>query len=346
MTVFEIDPLQDSRWKELVENNPKASVFHRSEWLQALKCAYGYEPVALSLCPPTSRLTNGVVFCRIRSKLTGKRLVSLPFSDHCEPLVENKDEADCLVTSLKDVVNDGNWKYLEIRPVSSTPWEAVMPVVTSAYYSHSLDLRRSEEQLFRSFHKDSVQRKIRRADRELLRYVEGTSDTHLDQFYKLLVLTRRRHCVPPQPLKWFRNLISSFGTDLKIRVALKNDTPIASILTLSHSRTITYKYGCSDPEFQNLGGTALLFWRTIMEAKAKGFEQFDLGRSDTNNPGLVEFKDRWAAERSILSYRRYPVQSIAPEERKWAGWVIRRLVSSAPDASLITLGNLLYRHIG
>lgn len=37
MTVFEIDPLRDSRWKELVENNPKASVFHRSEWLQALK---------------------------------------------------------------------------------------------------------------------------------------------------------------------------------------------------------------------------------------------------------------------------------------------------------------------
>lgn len=346
MTVFEIDPLRDSRWKDLVENNPKASVFHRAEWLQALKCAYSYEPVALSLCPPSSRLTNAVVFCRIRSNLTGKRLVSLPFSDHCEPLVENKDEAECLVANLHNIVKKGNWKYLEIRPVSSTLWETIMPAVTSAYYSHSLDLRRSEEQLFKSFHKDSVQRKIRRADRESLRYEEGTSDAHLNQFYKLLVVTRRKHCVPPQPLKWFRNLISSFGRDLKIRLALKNDTPVASILTLSHGRTITYKYGCSAPKYQNLGGTALLFWRTITEAKSRGFEQFDLGRSEMGNAGLVEFKDRWAAARSILSYRRYPVQSVAPEERKWAGWVMRRLVSAAPDTSLITLGNLLYRHIG
>ena len=346
MTIYEIDPLRDSRWKDFVETNPKASVFHRAEWLQALKRTYAYEPLALSLCSPDSHLTNALVFCRISSRLTGKRLVSLPFSDHCEPLVEDKDEAECLVTKLKNAVNEGEWKYAEIRPVSSTPWQTIMPTVTSSYYSHSLDLARGEEQLFKSFHKDSVQRKIRRAERESLRYEEGTSDTHLDQFYKLLILTRRKHCVPPQPLKWFRNLISSFGRGLKIRVALKNDTPIASILTLSHRRTMTYKYGCSDPKFQNLGGTALLLWRTIIEARSSGFEQFDLGRSDTGNLGLIEFKDRWAAARSILSYRRHPVKSIAPEEHKWAGWVMRRLVSSAPDSSLITLGNLLYRHIG
>ena len=346
MNIFEIDPLQDPRWSSLVASNPRASVFHRKEWLHALQCTYGYEPVALSLCSPSSTLTNALVFCRIRSRLTGRRLVSLPFSDHCEPLVESRDEAELLISGIKSRVTQNRCKYAEIRPVSTTPWEEIMPTITSMFYFHRVDLRPCAEQLFRSFDRNSVQRKIRRAERESLGYSEGTSPSHLAQFYKLLVLTRRRHCLPPQPLKWFRSLISAFGKDLKIRVALKGDTPIASILTLSHGKTITYKYGCSDPRFGNLGGTALLFWRTITEAKAGGFEEFDLGRSDIDNVGLVGFKEHWGAVRSTLCYRRYPVEFVAPEERKWTRWVMRHLVSAAPDSSLITLGKLLYRHIG
>jgi CelD/BcsL family acetyltransferase involved in cellulose biosynthesis len=346
VSIFEIDPLNDPRWSNFVSGSPRSSVFHRCEWLRALKSAYGYEPVALSSGSASSPLTNAMLFCRIKSKLTGKRIVSLPFSDHCEPLVESKDEAEHILANVKDSVVHRDWKYVEIRPLSAALWDEFMPVITSRYYLHRLDLRRTEEQLFKSFHKDCVQRKLRRAERESLRYEEGTSETLLDQFYKLLLLTRRKHRIPPQPLKWFRSLISSFGTDLKIRVALKDETPIASILTLPHMRTMTYKYGCSNPEFNNLGGTAFLFWRTIVDARAEGFEEFDLGRSEMDNAGLVSFKDHWGAERSILNYRRFPVKSVAPEERKWVGWVVKHIIAAAPDASLIKLGNLLYRHIG
>jgi hypothetical protein len=346
VNIFELDPLLDSRWGALVESNAKASVYHRREWLHALKCAYNYEPIALSVCSPSSPLTNAIVYCRIRSKLTGKRIVSLPFSDHCEPLVESKDEAEFLITNIKCRVDERKWKYVELRPVSTASWEELMPTISSTYYSHNLDLRRSEEQLYKSFDKDCVQRRIRRAERESLRYQEGTSETLLEQFYKLLVLTRRKHFLPPQPLRWFRSLISSFGKDLKIRVALKGDIPIASILSLSHRKTVTYKYSCSDPRFKNLGATAFLLWRMIMEEKANGFEELDLGRSDIDNPGLISFKDNWGATKSVLSYRRYPIGSLASEERKWARWIVKQIIAPASDSSLVKLGNLLYRHIG
>jgi Acetyltransferase (GNAT) domain len=302
--------------------------------------------VAFTLCSPGSPLTNALVFCEIRSSLTGKRIVSLPFSDHCEPLVDRGDEAEFLIASLKSSVGQANWKYVEMRPESAAPWHESIGPITSSYYIHRLDLRRSEEELFSSFHKDCVQRKIRRAERESLRYQEGNSETLLGQFYNLLLLTRRKHGLPPQPLIWFRSIMSSFGKDLKIRVALKNDTPIASILSLSHKRTMTYKYGCSDPKFQNLGGTAFLFWRAIMEARAEGMEKLDMGRSNIDNTGLIAFKEHWGAARSILNYRRYPAASVSPEERKWAGWIAKHLISVVPDAPLIKLGNLLYRHIG
>ena len=91
--VYQIDPLTDPRWQEFTARHPRASVFHSSGWLRALQLAYGYEPIAYTLSPPQSEVANAVVFSRIRSWATGRRLVSLPFSDHCEPLVDGDVDA-------------------------------------------------------------------------------------------------------------------------------------------------------------------------------------------------------------------------------------------------------------
>jgi CelD/BcsL family acetyltransferase involved in cellulose biosynthesis len=345
MSVFEIDPLQDSRWKTFTDLRRDASIFHRVEWLQALKTCYGYEPRALSSSPTRLPLTNALVFCQVRSPLTGKRFVSLPFSDHCEPLVNDPEEIDSLVAHLANRVSRSGWKYLEIRPIVRVPGSQKSFAISNTYYLHGLDLSRSEEQLFKSFHKDSVQRKIRRAERESLRYEEGSSEILLKHFYKLLIMTRRRQGLPPQPLKWFRSLIASFGNDIKIRVALKGETPVASILTISNKKTMVYKYGCSDTRFNNLGGTALLFWNAIRQARASGIEELDMGRSDTNNPGLVTFKDHWGAARSTVNYWRYPAEA-ASWKPEGAIKYAKPLILFAPDMSLVVLGNLLYRHIG
>jgi len=87
MAIYRIDPLHDPRWDDFLEEHPRASVFHTRAWLQALRATYGYEPVAFTNTVPGTALTNAIVFCRIKSFLTGSRLVSVPFADHCDPLV-------------------------------------------------------------------------------------------------------------------------------------------------------------------------------------------------------------------------------------------------------------------
>src|SRR5579872_2455360 len=119
--VYEVDPLQDPRWDELVQRHAHGSVFHSPRWLEALRTAYGYDPVVISTCAPDETLANGLVFCRVKSWLTGHRMVSVPFSDHCEPLVNNASDLDCLLSGLRRKVDDGQWKYIEIRPVSLRP---------------------------------------------------------------------------------------------------------------------------------------------------------------------------------------------------------------------------------
>lgn len=340
---FEIDPLQDSRWTTFTERSPVASLYHRREWLQALKNTYDFEPVAVSSSPPGSDLENAIVFCRVRSRLTGKRLVSVPFSDHCEPLASDLAEADELVADLARAVAQEGWRYLEIRPVNYLPSSQNGLGICNAYYLHRLDLQRSEDVLFKSFHKNCIQRKILRAERESLRYDEGSSEALLQQFYKLLVMARRRLGLPPQPLKWFRNLIASLGQDLKIRVAYKGDVPVASILTIRAKGTMVYKYGCSDTHFNNLGGTVLLLWNAIREAQAAGMDELDMGRSDIGQDGLIAFKEHWGAERSLLNYWCYPAPKGPPGQGSIMA-LLRKVASRAPESSLTMLGHLLYKH--
>jgi len=346
MKVYTTDPMLDPRWEELVRKHPRASVFHSSHWLKALRRTYDYEPFVVTTCSPDTELTNGLLFCRVRSWLTGDRLVSLPFSDHCEPLVDSADELSCLLMEMQHRVDQNTWKYVEIRPTLFEPGIETGMGKAGAYFFHRLKLEgKSSVELFHSLHKNCVQRKIRRAEREGLQYEEGRSEELLRKFYHLLLLTRRRQGLPPQPLAWFRSLAESFGNTLKIRVASKNQVAVSSILTISFGRTMTYKYGCSDENLNKYGGMAFLMWKAIEDAKNSGLDGLDLGRSDVKNEGLAVFKDRLGASRSLMNYWRFP-KNDSPGEAGWKTRFARQVVSIAPDSSLAAAGNLLYRHFG
>jgi lipid II:glycine glycyltransferase (peptidoglycan interpeptide bridge formation enzyme) len=157
-------------------------------------------------------------------------------------------------------------------------------------------------------------------------------------------MTRRRHLMLPQPLTWFRNLIECLGEHLTIHLASLDGHPLASILTLSFKNTVVYKYGCSDARHHRLGGMPFLFWRVIQRAANEGKQEFDLGRSDLDQPGLIRFKDRLGASRSDVTYYRYPAKHTPPVRDMWKQQAARRIVAHLPDPALTLAGRLLYKH--
>jgi lipid II:glycine glycyltransferase (peptidoglycan interpeptide bridge formation enzyme) len=195
-------------------------------------------------------------------------------------------------------------------------------------------------------HDSCVRRKIKRAEREGLTYEVGRSEELLQKFRQLLFLTRRRHKLPPQPAAWFRNIAWLLGESMRVHLVSKDGVPAASILTLHFGQQVTYKYGCSDGRFNNLGGTPLLFWKVIQQAKEEGATLLDLGRSDYSDPGLIAFKEHLGAQSTELCYYRTPAPAERSKEaglgRKWAGEVLARM----PDRMLEGTGDLLYRHLG
>lgn len=251
-----------------------------------------------------------------------------------------------LLSSLEMTFVKEKLTYVELRPVCTHLEGQSNFGDFKTFWLHKIDLRPSLEELRRNLHRDCVQRKIRRAARESLQYEEGRSEALLNKFYGLLLLSRRKQKLPPQPLNWFRNLISCLGEKLKIRVASKNGTPVASILTLRYKDRLVYKYGCSDSKLNYTGGMQLLLWLAIQEAKENGLEEFDLGRSDCDNTGLVNFKNRWGSSSIPLTYWKYPVSAANKFSPERQVELFKRMIPFMPESFLKAAGNLMYKHIG
>ncbi len=346
LSFYTISPIADNRWRDFVNAHPQSSVFHTVGWLDALARTYAYHPVAYVRSAGGKELQSGQVFCDINSWLTGRRLVSLPFSDHASLLLDGQADLQELSAFLQQKVDGKIYKYVETRPLVSPPSGTEAFAGSKLFYYHRLSLDGDLDRLFRSFHPSCVQRKIRRAEREKLDYIEGRSEKLVQQFYRMLLHSRRRYGLPPQPISWFRNLVACLGPDIKIRLASLNGTAICGIITLTHKNTMIYKYGCSDPRHHKLGGMALLFWKTVQEAMNGGFTELDMGRTDCDEPGLIAFKEHWGATRSLLTYWRYPAALPMTSGDGWQMKMVKKVFGIVPVPTLATAGRILYRHVG
>ena len=278
--------------------------------------------------------------------MTGDRLVSLPFTDHCEPLVENIEQLRTLCAHLGALRRTQRWKYAEMRTSGAFLNAEEGLRECEVYRWHRLDLRPSLDALYKGFHKSCIRRRIRHAERQGLRYEEGRNESLVRSFYDLIVLTRSRQHLPPQPFEWFQRLISCMGKDLCIRVAFKRGRPVAGILTMNHGKTMHYKYGGSDAAFNKLGATPKLFWQAIQAAKSSGMEELDLGRSELGNRGLIRFKERWGASSVRLTLWRSPADEVSPSWERLKMRLAKTVCACVPYKMLVLAGRLMYRHVG
>jgi hypothetical protein len=270
-------------------------------------------------------------------------LVSVPFSDHCAPLVDNEENLVLLLSRLQQEADRKRAAYVEIRSGVGEPGTVAGMTDSGSFCLHRIDLRPTPSQLYFALHESCIRRKIAKARRESLTYEEGTSEELLNKFYQLTILTRRRHEVLPQPLSWFRNLMVCLGDAAKLRLASHEGRPAACILTIRYKNTMTYKYGCSDQRFHKFGPMQMLMWRGIQEARESGLEEFDMGRTDWDNEGLLRFKDHWGAKRSTLVYFRY--QPVRAQKKAISVHFPKGVFDWIPDGLLTAAGTVLYRHI-
>jgi hypothetical protein len=339
-----VNPLEYPEWDDLLLSNDECSLFHASCWARVLRESYGYKPLYF-VSTNHGELTVLIPLMEVKSLLTGKRGVSLPFTDYCDAIVPKAEQPQDILHSLIDEGRKRRWKYLEMRCGNDIAWNHIP---SSVYYGHMLDLTEGEGAVL-SHLRDSTRRNIRKADMRGVRVALNPSAESMAEFYRLNCRTRKMHGLPPQPYRFFKCLydfVISKGHGL-MACAIFEEKMIAGAIYLHWGNRAIYKYGASDRRYQSLRANNLIMWEAVRWYIQNDFTSLCLGRTEPENNGLLQFKSGWGAVERSIRYYRYDLekQKFVHIDSGITGFH-NRIFRSIPLPLLRATGDLLYRHMG
>lgn len=338
------NPSEHPDWDASLLSQNNHSFFHTSAWAKVLEKTYRFKPVYFVVYDG-NRLVTLMPMMEVHSLLTGKRGVSLPFTDLCPPYAPARK--DLLFVQLKAIEYGkiNKWRYIEWRdnqhidPARST-WES--------FYVHDIDLDRTETDIFDSL-SNSNRRNISKAIRKGVRVRFDQSREALNEFYRLNLATRKRHGLPPQPLNFFKNIyefiiLKDCGV---IASAYYEGRVVASSVFFHFGRAALFKYGASDIRYHHLRPNNLLMWETCMFYARRGFLSMNLGRTEPQNEGLLRYKRAWGAKERMIKYHRYDINRNAYILKHSGGsGLLPKIFSRIPISIARIIGRLAYRHVG
>lgn len=342
MRIETIDPRTTPEWDAFVASHPEATVFHTSAWCRVLTDTYRYKPMYVVSRGATGLITGGVPLMVVDSLLTSRRLVGLPFSDVCGPLLSEVGGERLLNSTLAEVARTRS-SSVEVRGRGGEMRGFSNGTV---FLQHIIDLT---DDLESKVH-NSARRAIRKAEKEgvTVRVSSTLADTR--RFYDLMVHTRRKHGLLPQPWRFFANIhkhLIAPGHGYLLLADYQGQT-IAGDLLLQFRDQLTYKFNASDPRFLEVRPNNLLLWQAMRLGKEAGQRTLDLGRCELDNEGLRRFKLLWGAHEQRVGYYHYPenVPTSALLSAKPTRAALSFFVKHAPDFALEGAGAALYRNFG
>ncbi len=344
-----IDPRLEPRWERFAEGQPAASVFHTAAWCRVLADTYGFKPKYVAAFDDEGEIRAAVPLMLVDSWLTSRRLVGLPFSDLCTPLVADESYGLAALQVAQAQVDELGASMMEMRGCGEVDAPALGFTNGTNFLRHVIPLDPDAGTMEARLH-TSAKRAIRKAEREGITVHVRTDIASMREFYRLMVLTRRKHGLLPQPWRFFKNLHKHLFENGEGRLLLAeyNGQVIAGDLLLKFRDELVYKFNASDPAFLHLRPNNLLLWRAMTLGGELGCKTLDLGRCDLDNEGLRRFKLLWGSTEETLSYYYYPSNK-GPSgllSARYSRTALAAFVKFAPTVALQRVGTMLYGNFG
>ena len=338
-----LNPLEYPGWDELLLTHEDYSFFHTSAWARVLSESYKYKPLYFTSIN-NGKLSALIPVMEINSFLTGRRGVSLPFTDFCQPIVSDEAQFKETIRQIIEYGKMARWKYIEWRGGESY-FQRTQPSLS--YYGHALELVPNENELLSSF-RESTKRNIKKALKQGVEVIISNSLQSMKDFHRLNCITRKHHGLPPQPLFFFKKVFEHvISRNLGfVALAYHSKRVIASAIYFIFGDKAIYKYGASDRNFQHLRPNNLVMWEAIKWSAQNGFKSFNLGRTEPENDGLLQFKRGWGTKQQNINYYKYDLANQAYSKNNYKVDVFSGLFRKMPTPFLNVLGVLFYKHMG
>ncbi|MGA1869151.1 MAG: lipid II:glycine glycyltransferase FemX [bacterium] len=350
LTTFSLyNDFEMKQWDAFVKSHPKGSPFHTSNWIRTIQETYSFKPLLYVNKNRDGDISGILPFFHIKNFITGSRLISLPFSDHCSLLFKDKrEEREALIRLLEIVKKIGfKVKFIEIR----SPVVQDSDFICYNYYKSSLlDLNSDFFKERKMLKKRTIQYSIRKAEKNGVETREENSLWGIEEFCRLNILTRKKHGVPHQPKIFFKKLFEHMilkGCAF-ILLAIYDSKVIAAAIFFKYKESIYYKYNAYDPQYlSKITPNHLLLWHALEDAYQRGYRFFDFGRTSSDNNGLMRYKGLWATECCDLPYYYYPkIKGInSKEENSLQYNILTNIWKLLPDSISGRIGPMVYKHM-
>lgn len=339
-----INPIDYPDWDNLIKDTEGDVFSNTTAWAKILSETYGYKPIYF-VSFDKNLLATLLPVIEVNSGITGLRGVSLPFTDYCNPIINDEKQFYDLFNHVVTYGRKRGWKYIELRDGEkylhdSTP--------ASSYFGHILNLSGGETKIY-SACRESTKRNIKKAVKHGVKVTLHDSLNAVREYYKLHCITRKRQGIPPQPFTFFRKIhehIISKKLGIVVLGSYK-ERFIAGAVFLHRGSTAFFKYGASDRDYQHLRANNIVMQEAIKHYSGNGFINFCFGRTNLDNQGLRQFKAGWGAEEKHINYYRYDLREGAfVEHAQPIKPFHHRIFGNMPVPVLKAAGRLLYRHMG
>jgi CelD/BcsL family acetyltransferase involved in cellulose biosynthesis len=344
VNVKTVDPITDPLWRQLVERSA-TTLFHSPAWCSILAATYGFAPEANIVVDDDGTPCAGFVYTRIEDAMD-PRVVSLPFSDFCDPIVRDLSEWEALTDDL--VLAD---RRIQLRCLHNDVAldDPRFDAVGRARW-HAVDLQRGADDIWSGLH-SAARQSIRKARNEGVEVRVAQDERDLRSFFELhLGVRKRKYGLLAQPYRFFREIWEQLVARDRgaLLLGVHEGNVVSGIMFLEWKQGLYYKFNASDDTRVAVRPNDLLVWAGIEHAQSRGLHLLDFGLSDWDQEGLLRYKRKYATvEKPITFLRRMPEGAPSARERQLRG-LLPELTAilvdpSVPDSATEAAGDVLYR---
>jgi serine/alanine adding enzyme len=324
-------------WDAALTGLENASFCHRYGWREVMDGALGHESFWWVARDTDGNATGVLPVVRVRSRLFGDYLVSMPFLSYGGPAGSAETRRMLAEHAAKKAGSLGV-DLLELR--GRVPTKGTGLLLSERKLTVIKALPESTEELWEKGIKAKLRSQIRRPIKEGMEVRFGPE--LVDDFYAVFSRTMRDLGTPVLPKRFFDAIRIQLGDSAIFAVVEHQGAPIAAACGLSWDDEFEITWAGSSREHQRLAPNMLLYWGLMEECTRRKFKAFNFGRCSPDS-GTHRFKKQWGSEDHALPWLQWSSSGVPstpnPDSPKF------RMATSAWSRLPVSVTNVIGPHL-
>jgi len=324
----------------------KGNLFYSKKWIEVLKGEYDFDFYVVV----SSSQTEKPIFVFVQlADIFGKRILSLPFSDYTEPLVQTENELCEILNFLKESYKNHaiTIKYHGIIDESKiNDYKNIRQALC-----HRVFLDNNSDMIWQKTSR-AFKKGVKKAKKHKLYVKKYNCSDGIAIFHQMLTdLRRNKLHILPQPKSYYMRMYDNFICQEKgnLWMTFMDNKPIAAAILLHSGEAMFDKMGVSDSKYLEYRPNNILLWEIMKYGQSNGFKYLDMGLTPSGNEGLMRFKDSLGGKKTPINYYRYLPLNYNYQQEEDMKNVLTKVTklfvkSVVPDEIVQEAGSLLYQY--